>query len=235
MKTTRNWFKSSKATLSTTRRNLLPIMEAVEDRKLMAAGCAATGFLTGSVLLDGNGAGVSCVKIDLYKSGCNSPIASQTTDCNGQYIFSGLNPGDYLLQETLPCGYNAVGTDVNSELNPATTVDSKTIKVTVVDPTKVYVNYGGIIDGSYGVVNDVVKGTANVNSVGPMGDTLGTSAGDSSLNGGFQTFCVNDLQSLSFSGGESYRVNPRPISQLNDGSCTISTDHSGRIAYLFNH
>ncbi len=235
MNADRTWFKSSKPTLSLTRRKLAPLVEAVEDRKLMTAGCAAAGFLTGSVLLDGNGAGVSCVKIDLYKPGCNSPVASQSTDCNGQYLFTGLNPGDYLLKETLPRGYNAVGTDIHSQLDPASSVNSQTIKVTVVDPTKVYVNYGGIVDGSFGVVNDVVKGGAKVNSVGPMADTLGTSAGDASLNGSLQTFCVNDLQNLSFSGGESYRVTPRPISQLNDGSCTISTDHSGRIAYLFNH
>jgi len=235
MKTTCNWFKSSKSTVSSTRRNLSPIMEAVEDRKLMTAGCGAAGFLTGSVLLDGNGAGVSCVKIDLYKADCTTPVASQITDCNGQYTFTGLNPGDYLLKETVPCGYNAVSSTVNSELNAASSVDSKTIKVTVADPAKVYVNYGGIVNGSFGVINDVVKGTATANSVGPMSDTLGTSVGDTSLNGGFATFCVNDLQSLSFGGGESYQVNPRPISQLNDGSCTISTDHSGRIAYLFNH
>ena len=235
MKASRNWFKSTKTTLSITRRKLAPMIEAVENRTLMTGGIAS-GFLSGSVLLDGgNGVGVSSVKIDLYKAGSDTPVASQTTDSNGQYLFTGLNTGDYLLKETAPSGFTATGTGIRSQLNPATAVDSRTIKVSVVDPTKVYVNYGGIINGSFGVVNDVVKGSAKVNSVGPMSDTLGTSAGDSSLNSGFQTFCVNDLQNLSFSGGESYRVTPRPISQLNDGSSTISTDHSGRIAYLFNH
>ncbi len=235
MNTSRNWFRSSKATLSVSRRKLSPMIEVVEDRKLMTVG-VASGFLAGSVLLDGgSGAGVSFVKIDLYQPGRNTPIATQTTDANGQYLFTGLGTGDYLLKETVPSGYSAMGNDIHSQLNPASSVDSQTIKVSVVDPSNVYVNYGGIINGSFGVVNDVVKGSAIVNSVGPMSDTLGTSPGDTSLNSGFHTFCVNDLQNLSFAGGESYRVTPRPISQLNDGTGTISADHSGRIAYLFNH
>jgi SdrD B-like domain len=240
MNATQNWFKTVKSPhLSLGRRRLAPMIEQVEDRCLMtgaAYGAIGNGFLAGSVLQDGNsGAGVSGVTIELFKSGSNNPLAVQSTDSNGQYLFTGLKPGNYVLKEVTPNGFTATGTNIQSQLNPASAVGNNTIDVTVVDPSKVFVNYGGVIPGEFGVVNDVVKGQAQANSVGPFADTLGTSAGATNLNSGFQTFCVNDLESLNFSGGQSYQAIPKPISQLTDGSSVISADHSGRIAYLFNH
>ena len=180
---------------------------------------------------------MSGVTIQLFKaSNAANLVSSQTTGANGQYLFTGLQPGDYLLKEVAPAGYSANGANPVSQLDPASAVGNDTIKVSVVDPSKVFVNYGGIASGSYSVVNAVVKGDAQVNSVGPQADTLGTSAGATDLNAGFHTFCVNDQQSLSFHGGESYQVAPRPITDLNNGGgSTVSTDHAGRIAYLFNH
>ena len=219
-------------TLKTGRRKLAPMLEAMEDRKLMTAGA---GFLSGTITLDGAGSPVSGATVELFTPTGVTPIAQTTTGADGSYLLTGLSAGDYLLKEVPPSGYSAKAAAALSQLNPASVVGADTIKVSIVDPANVFVNYGGIVSGSYMNVNDSVKGGAQVNAVGPMADTLGTSAGATDLNAGYQTFCVNDLQSLSFSGGESYQVVPKPISQLNDGTSTISADHSGRIAYLFNH
>jgi hypothetical protein len=219
--------------VSYARRALAPTIEVIEGRLLMTGGA---GFLTGSVLLDGtSGTPVPGVTVELFKaSNTSSPLATRTTDANGQYLFTGLAPGDYLLKDVAPSGYQATGSQVNSQLDPASSLANDTIKVTVVDPTKVYVNYGGV--NPYEVVNVAINGgAAKENSVGTFNDTLGTSPGATDLNSGFLTYCVNDLQSLSFSGGEQYRVNPEPVTSLSNGHGTISADHAGRIAYLFNH
>ncbi len=235
-------FSNRNAKLRTSRpnfagRKLAPTIEIMESRQLLTGGCSATGFLTGSVLLDGaSGAPVSGATIELFKATNTScPVSTQTTGCNGQYLFTGLQPGNYVLKEIAPKGYTANGATPHSQLDPAQAIGSDTINVTVVDPTKVFVNYGGIAPGSYSVVNDVVYGKAGVNSVGPQADSLGTAAGKTDLNSSFHTFCVNDQQSLSFSGGEQYQVAPKPISALTNGTSTVSADHAGRIAYLFNH
>jgi hypothetical protein len=205
----------------------------MEARELLTGGA---GFLTGSVLLDGaSGAPMSGVTVQLFSSSdLSTPVATVSTDANGQYLFTGLAPGDYVLKDVVPTGYTANGASASSQLNPATVVDDGTIQVTVVDPTKVYVNYGGATQ--FEGLRLLVKGQSSVNAVGPMRDTLGTSAGATDLNPGFVTLCVDQEQSLSSTtGGDMYRVVPQPITALTDGVSTISADHAGRIAYLFNH
>ncbi len=242
MNATQNWFKNVKSpSFGLGRRKLAPMIEQVEDRVLMSGstcGCgtaAASGFLAGSVLQDGT-SGVSGVTIELFKSGSNTPLATQSTDGNGEYLFHPtFSPATTSSGELTSNGYTASGTNIESQLDPASASGNDTINVTVVDPSKVFVNYNGVIPGEFGVTNNVVKGTAQANSDGPFADTLGTSAGATNLNSGFQTFCVNDEESLNFGGGLSYQVIPRPISQLTNGTSVISADHSGRIGYLYNH
>src|SRR4051794_12740860 len=94
--------------LSYARRALAPTVEVIEDRLLMTGGA---GFLTGSVLLDGSsGTPVPGVTVQLFKAGSTaSPLATKTTDANGQYLFTGLAPGNYVLKEVPPSGYQAAG------------------------------------------------------------------------------------------------------------------------------
>ncbi len=181
MSATQSRFKNVKLpSFGLGRRKLAPMIEQVEDRVLMS-GATANGFLAGSVLQGGT-SGVSGVTIELFKSGSNTPLAVQSTDSNGEYIFTNLQPGNYVLKELTSNGYTASGTNIESQLDPASASGNDTINVTVVDPSKVFVNYNGVIPGEFGVTNNVVKGTAQANSDGPFADTLGTSAGATNLN-----------------------------------------------------
>lgn len=232
--------RTAARSFSSSRRRLAPLVETCESRQLLTVG---TGFLAGTVFVDSNNnhvldpseAYLSGATVQLYNAGGSVPIASQTTGANGQYQFTGLTPGDYLLEEIAPAGYANGGAQANSQLNPATVVAADTIKVTVVDPTKIFVNYGGIVPGSYAVFNETLNGFQQINSAGPMQVSLGTTAGATDLNTGYHTFCVDDIHDLSFVGGEKFSVIAKPISQLDNGSITVSTGVSGRIAYLYNH
>ncbi len=48
--------------------------------------------------------GISGITIELYNCN-NNLISSTTTDNNGNYLFSNLNPGDYYIKVILPSGY----------------------------------------------------------------------------------------------------------------------------------
>jgi len=228
-------------TTAEARRRSRPALEAMEDRRLMTAGA---GFLTGTVFLDSAATGaldpadayVAGATVQLYRAGASTPLATQLSGANGQYLFTGLAAGKYQLKEVPPAGYRATAAQTLSQLNPASAAGADAINVTVADPSKVFVNYGGIASGTYAEATLTIDGQASGNTIGTQQDTLGTSAGATDLNAGFLTYCVNDLQNLSnITGGDQYQVTPRPSSALNNNGATISADHAGRIAYLFNH
>ncbi|MFO0953832.1 MAG: hypothetical protein U0835_22285 [Isosphaeraceae bacterium] len=60
--------------------------------------------------------------------------------------------------------------------------------------------------------------------------SLGTTAGATNLNTGYLSICVDDTQSLSFTGPSSFQVKPSPMAALT-GDAAVG----GRVAYLFNH
>ena len=126
-----------------------------------------------------------------------------------------------------------------SQLNPAASVASNMIAATVVNPSSVYINYdgvaGGVSGGQYVALNVSVDGTATANAAGPLSLTLGSSAGATDINSGYNSFCVNDQESINFSGGQTFQVTPQPITTLSNNGCTISSAAAGRIAYLYNH
>ncbi|WP_172435808.1 SdrD B-like domain-containing protein, partial [Sediminicola luteus] len=67
--------------------------------------------------------GVSGVTVRLYVCGGTTPIASTTTDANGNYAFTGLDPDqDYFVEFVLPTGY--VRSPANQGGNDATDSDA---------------------------------------------------------------------------------------------------------------
>ncbi|MEM7536113.1 MAG: SdrD B-like domain-containing protein [Chloroflexota bacterium] len=64
--------------------------------------------------------GVQGVDVELYEVGNNTPIASTTTDSNGLYEFTGLQPGEYYVVFEQPAGYEFTDRDAGSD----DTVDS---------------------------------------------------------------------------------------------------------------
>ncbi|MFO0953831.1 MAG: SdrD B-like domain-containing protein [Isosphaeraceae bacterium] len=151
-------------------RKLAPVVETFESRQLLST-CPASpvtglGTIAGTAFVDLNKDGhlngsdtyLKGVTVQLYKAdGSNCPIATTQTNSLGAYSFTGVKPGDYLVKEIAPCGFKSTGTEVNSDLNPASGVSSDTIKVTVVDPSKVFLNYNGVDGDRYVLRRDPVR------------------------------------------------------------------------------
>src|SRR5206468_1532882 len=55
------------------------------------------------------------------------------------------------------------------------------------------------------------------------------------LSGNFLSYCLDDLHSLTFNGGEMFPVTPEPVTALSNNGSTIPADRAGRIAFLYNH
>ncbi|MFH1756059.1 MAG: SdrD B-like domain-containing protein [Candidatus Latescibacterota bacterium] len=73
--------------------------------------------------------GVAGVTVELYQGcGASSPVASTTTDANGNYLFSNLTPGDYFVKFILPGGWffspkdQGANDAKDSDANPTTGV-----------------------------------------------------------------------------------------------------------------
>ncbi len=67
--------------------------------------------------------GVANVTVNLRNS-AGTVVASTTTDANGQYLFSNLNPASYSVQVVAPSGYLATKRDVGSNDNIDSDIDS---------------------------------------------------------------------------------------------------------------
>jgi hypothetical protein len=169
--------------------------------------------------------------VQLFKPGQCSPISTTKTDSYGAYKFDGLAPGDYIVKEIPPCGYSSSGSQVDSQLNPGQSLSCQTMKVTVVNPNKVFVDYQSMAVDKWVQADVIVNGNSSRgNAIGPMTIALGSTPGGTDLNCGFSTLCVNDEQYLNFSGEQTFQVIPKAGIEL-----TFNADSSGRIGYLFNH
>jgi SdrD B-like domain len=219
---------------------LAPMIEVVEKRQLLDGGI---GTIAGTVFFDSNGdnqidaadAYLPGATVQLYKAGSATPLATAVSDASGGYAFHGLAAGTYTITEVATTNQAVSGNRIRSDLVKATSVDASTIEVTLTDSTKVVVNYGGVVGTQYLALNKVVNGHASQGAVGALGISIGSAAGATDLALSFSADCLDDLHQLSFAGGESFQVTPRSITELTNGTSTISADHAGRIAYLFNH
>lgn len=221
-------------------RKLAPMIEIMESRQLLTSG---SGIIAGTAFYDLNNDGKLSVNdtykagatILLFQNGSTTPLASTVTDSKGGYQFTGLAPGDYVVVEPSSSTYTATGTEIRSQFMPAGQVSANSMEVIVPAANQVYVNYSGITPNLYQVVNDVTNGTSTTDAIGQLRIALGTSAGKNDLSGQFLSFCLNEQTRIPFDGGISFQVTPKPITQLDNNGVTISADHAGRIAYLYNH
>ncbi|MCP4352605.1 MAG: hypothetical protein GY795_44680, partial [Desulfobacterales bacterium] len=73
-------------------------------------------------LQDSEEPGIPSVTVSLWDSVTGQSVASTMTDNNGYYEFTGLNPGDYVVEFELPSGYNFTdphqGTDDDADSDP---------------------------------------------------------------------------------------------------------------------
>ncbi len=222
------------------KRKLRPVVEVVERRALMTAGfgfIAGTAFVdhAGTGLLDPSDAYLSGATIQLFQAGSTTPIATTTTDANGAYLFNNLAPGTYTVTETPPTGFEPTAAQALSNIEPGTVTSANSIRVVVPNTNPLFLNYAGVQTSGFESIASQVNGTTEDNAVGPFSASLGTSAGATDISGNFTTFCVDDLAAVNFAGGLQFPVVSEPITSLSNGTSTISAEHAGRIAFLYNH
>ncbi len=220
-------------------RKLAPVVEVVESRLLLATGY---GVIAGTAFMDVNDNQVlgdtdpylPGATIELFQAGSTTPIATQTTDANGGYSFSGLAPGTYIVGEVAPAHTAVSGTQILTQVEPAQRLSGNLIQVTV-PASPLALNYNGVNAGTFQVTNNLVNNTPLADSIGPFQVTLGTTPGATDINPGFLSYCLDDLHRLSFQGGEKFPIDTQPITALTNSLTTIPADRAGRIAYLYNH
>ena len=231
------------------RRALTPLVEAIERRQLLAANL---GYIQGTVFndllndhaLDATDPRLAGATINLVAAPSGPTIATTLTDANGFYSFSNVAPGDYLVQETAPAGFVSTGSQVLSQLNPASATPGSTrsISVKVVDPNSVYATTGGFptspsrFEGLAMSINGVDDTAGQV--VDTFKVSLGSTSGGTDLNSGYYTYCADNLHSLDFTS-DVYKALPSPGSTiakvLPPGTAKVSPQHAGQIGYLYNH
>ncbi|MFO0907812.1 MAG: SdrD B-like domain-containing protein [Isosphaeraceae bacterium] len=222
------------------RRKLAPMVEIVESRLLLDAG---VGLIAGSVYLDANknalfddaDTPLPGVTVELYKVGDSTPTSTTQTDATGRYSFSGVASGDYVLKQVAPSKSQVIANRVQSDLYPTSSIDPQSLSISVPDSDKVYVNYGGVDPSAYLALNNVVNGVPAADATGLLRAGLGTAPGVNDLNPSLPTFCLDDLDRLTFEGGESFGVLPTSITSLSNENTPVPASRSGRIAFLYNH
>jgi hypothetical protein len=221
-------------------RKLAPVVEVFERREMLDAGF---GTIAGTAFIDSNGDGALGVNdpylagatVELFRVGSTTPIATQVTNAQGGYSFVGLSAGQYVVAEIPPAGYTNSAAQALSQLQPSVVAGTNAVVVTVPQASNVYLNYNGVNANTFQVMNNLVNGSAELDSVGPFQATLGTTPGGTDLSGGIQTFCMDDLSRISFGGAEQFKVVPKAITDASNGTTTIPADRAGRIAFLYNH
>ena len=213
-----------------------PMIEVIERRELMTGGF---GFVGGTAFFNAPGNStpnyLPGATIELFKVGTVAPLSTTVTDAKGAYSFQSLDPGTYNVVELPPVGYAVSGNQIASQIVKAMSLTPGTIQVVIPAVSSTYLNYGGVNPATYQTVTDSVNGVSQVNSIGGLSATLGTTLGGTDLSKAFTTFCLDNTTSLTFEGGEKFAFTPKPITSLSNGKATISADHAGRIAYLYNH
>lgn len=118
----------------------------------------------GNGIQDNNEPGISEVEIVLYKDGVE--YETTYTDPSGRYIFTYLEPADYVVRFITPTGYVATGRDIGSN----DFIDSDFNPITGLTPTYAvtenYTNY--TIDGGYyrkAAIGDLVWEDRNRNGL----------------------------------------------------------------------
>ncbi len=220
-------------------RKLAPVVEVIESRTLPAG----IGVIAGTVFLDSandhtldvGDSYVSGATVELFQVGNSVPIATQTSNAQGGYLFDNLAPGNYTVEEIPPSGYQATGAQVESQLQPASVQSATTIAVNIPAST-VFANYIGIEPNEFETTTDQVNGNpSQVDRSGALSVSLGTTAGSDNLSAAYNAYCLDDLNILSPSGGDEFEVVPEPITSASNGTTTISASNAGRIAFLYNH
>ncbi len=241
-------FRSLKPRRERMERQCRPSTEQFEVRQLMAA----NAFLQGTSFVDANGNGkydmadspLQGATIALYRKTSPSTvtqIGTAVTGADGGYYFDdatnlnsgqALTAGDYRLVEFAPGTYTSNASQALSLLNPASSVDAKTIDVTITNPDQIWGRIdavGSQVRVSYsltGAPRDPVTDLAGTYNI-----SLGTTSGNpTDISGSYNSFCTNALEQLG-AFGDVFQLTPKPETQPN----LNFNGHGSQIAFLYNN
>ena len=68
----------------------------------------------------------------------NTPISTTTTDMDGNYYFTNLNPGNYIVGAVIPSGYTITGTSFS---NPNDNRDDDNNGINVINSSEYRTNF----------------------------------------------------------------------------------------------
>ncbi|MFO0947736.1 MAG: SdrD B-like domain-containing protein [Planctomycetota bacterium] len=212
-------------------------LETLESRELLA-----NNFLQGTAFfdLDNNGKLSAAdafkvgAEIQLFSANGSTLIDTTTTDSNGVYHFNNVAPGTYRIVETPSAGYLAVGTDIQSQLNPAIGLTPNTIQVTVIDPQSLMATFSSdyfFSTGMFEVIDYEVFGTSRptgTTSAGQLPVRLTGPGLSSPIT--FLTVCTDVFNDFGNGINGPYNVYPN-----SDVIGSGFPHNEGRVAYLYNH
>ena len=223
----------------------IPLVELLEDRRLMTAGTLLQGYaykdLNGNGHFD-SGEGLSNAGITLYAADKASVLGHATSDSHGFYIFqdnngtilnNNLTQGTYYLVEiSAPLGFQNASVDFNDYLDTPT-ADSigshSAIRVTIFDPN----NWNNYAEG-FGAGRDGVR----VTLAGPDGFDLTGWVGQLPIqvqNGSFSNPASPPPFLISYCADLFGDVNPPQTFAVVPQSALAALNNGGQVAYLFNH
>jgi hypothetical protein len=220
-------------------RRIIPSIESMESRLVLSS----TGFLQGMVYSDSNadnqydprnGDTPQCGSLVQLIQG-NKVLQSATTGPDGSYLFTGIAPGTYQVQETPPSGYKNEGSQANSPLNPVTAQTSSTITVQVEDLSSLSVTYDAPYQFAHLDPSLVIFKASPDNgktyvpeeySIGQMPVTVAYPGG---TTGRFSAYCVDVFSTLNY-GVDTFTASGEPL-----GTTLVPNTNAGAIAYLDNH
>ncbi len=155
-----------------TPRELRPSLESFERRQLLSG-----ATITGTTYQDlaGNGAfsdtsRLAGVTVDLYQNGSSTVLEKITTDKNGNYSFTNLAPGNYLVQQVDPSNFIPTGANLGYQvtLKSGQTAPGKDFEDFQLNPLPVLNNLSFIVTTPSGKSTTVSSLHGNVQ----QGDTV---------------------------------------------------------------
>ena len=228
-------------------RNVMPILENCEDRRLLS------GFLQGTVLDPSNNP-LPDATVELFDPTGTTLIASQVTGSNGYYQFDNLAAGNYKLVEIPPTGYANAGTTANSPINPILpggTASAVNVQVTDAagftsasfysddffredgsnpDSLNFYINSNYNNSNPANYIDEYYTYAAQLPVSATYTESSGFTAGSEASP--LVSYCI-DLVNFLQNGTNTFPVSGQVLPPALDFSST-GIENAGRIAYLFN-
>ena len=218
-------------------RRIIPLIETFEPRIVLSG----TGFLQGTVYTDSNANNqfdpssgdtpLAQAQVQLIQN--NTVLQTITTGSDGAFLFTGLDPGIYTVNEIPPSTYTNSGTQANAPLSPVQGSTSSSITVQVLDLSSLSVTYNAPYQYA-SLEPSTIDCQASADG-GNTYQTIGAGIGQLPITvtypGGstpqFTSYCVEAFSALDY-GVDTFTASGLPLS-----STLVPATNAGAIGYLY--